>query len=229
MRTLCLILFVLVLHHTTAAQTSSSAANKRHVVSEEYYESTLNGKVNIGSLGDPNSPTIQPGFEWRFNRKLAVEFAYGIPIAVISKEKRRTDTTYHRYYKVRASLRFFPNGKAFYIGPEFSMVKKEQSKWNDEIVLKADSKVYDYTYAEFEKSAVTFGIKAGSVIGMTKKLTLDISMTTGIRCANLDVNATGLTRRDVRPLIFPNFSRDREGRRVTGHVAFGFALSYVLF
>lgn len=222
MRALYLFLFGLMLCGTSTAQKRSP---KDQQITSRYYHGSLFAKVNVGSLLDVKSPTLQTGFEYRFNKRLSGEFAVGIPIVAFADDQD-TDSTYHRYYKLRAELHFFPKSRFFYIGPDLLFMRKKQSKYGGHVRLK-DAHDYNYTYAELEKTVVAFGMKIGKIFPFSEKWNLDASFAIGTRIVDMTINATGLDRRTglFSTLIIP----EKEGTSVGLHMAVGCKLSYTIF
>ena len=109
MRALFLFLIMLAMCQVTVAQ--------RRPVDEQLTQRFYNGrwfaKFNFASIIDPLTPTLQPGIEYRVNKRVALEFTAGIPIRTF-REARSTDFTFYKYYKLKAELHFFPEGRFFY-------------------------------------------------------------------------------------------------------------------
>ena len=160
------------------------------------------------------------------NQPVSAELMLGIPIAG-GNDSRNTDSTYLRYYKLKAELRLFPANRFFYIGPQLFYTNKRQSKY-DGIVMGQDGKDYQYRYAELRKNIFGFIIKAGRVFPLSEKWNLEGSFGLGPRFVNLKLDATNLDQS-------PNYIRilywrsDKMGTTVALHVETTFKLSYTIF
>lgn len=223
MRTLNLLLLALLLQLTMVAQKRNPKDGK---ITSRYFNGTLFAKVNFASLLDAKSVTIQPGLEYRINKKMSVEFAVGIPVAAIS-ERPPSDSTYHKYFKLRGELHFFPKSRFFYIGPEILFMHKEQSNYAGRLRLN-DGHHYDYSYAEIKKNVYALGLKIGKIFPLSEKLNIEGSFSLGPRFVDLEVEyITGLDRREdwYSGLAFP----EKQGFTVGIHMAVGAKLSYSIF
>ena len=187
----------------------------------------MSAKLNLFNLFDPEAPTIQPGIEWRFSKRLSGEFGVGIPTR-IHGNVRNTDSTYNRYYKLKLELRYFPlERRSFYLAPELTYISKERSKYNGTFIAK-DGDVYRYDFAETDKSIFAFVIKAGLVAPLRKnhRWFFDAFFGAGPRFINFKVKALNME---------PGFRGwfelvpDHEGTSTRVHISAAVKVGYVIF
>ncbi|HEX6179719.1 MAG TPA: DUF3575 domain-containing protein [Chitinophagaceae bacterium] len=227
MRTLNIFLLTIMLGQMAIAQgpqNTTKTATSRY--DSRYYKATLFAKVNFLSLFDPGAPTIQPGLEYRFNKRIAIEASYGIPVYVF-RESRPTDTTYFRCYKIKAGLKFYP-GKdpRFYFSPEFFFTRRERNKYNG-VVTGKDGINYEYRYAEMVKSIVGMALKFGVVGPLSERLCVEAAVGFGPRFVHLKMNASNLDRADFVRSMF-KFNTDKIGTSYGIHMMSEFKLGYII-
>ena len=192
-----------------------------------YEQAKFIGKVNFLSILDPEAPTIQPSVEIAFSKRVSAEFAFGIPVK-IHGNVRNTDSTYYRYYKFKAEIRYFPSKrKDFFIGPEISYISKERSDFNDFFYAR-DGHTYEYDFAEIDKSIVALAFKVGVVTPFRKnnRWLLEISAGAGTRFIHMKINT--VNRRPGGPRFFP-ITSDYEGSRNAVHGTMAIKIGYVIF
>src|SRR5688572_14660637 len=190
MRPLYVFLLTIVIGQCAMAQMpEKKPSNGRY--SSRYNNATWFAKVNIAGLLDPETPTFQPSLEYRINKRIAVELTLGLPVYTF-RESRPTDTTYYRYYKIKAGLKFYPGKEPrFYVMPEFFFTHRERSKY-DGVVKGKDGNDYEYRYAELEKSIIGLVMKFGIVAPISEKINLEPAIGFGPRYVYLKLNATNL-------------------------------------
>ena len=228
MRPLYIFLFALSCQ-AAVAQTKKkviTSANRYSSVSSLYDEGTLFAKVNTLSFLDPNTPTLQLGVEYRFNKRFAIEITPGIPVYTY-KEIRPTDSTYNRYYKIKAGLKFYPGRRPrFYVGPEFFFTHRARSKF-DGVVDGKDGVDSEYRYAELEKNIIGATLKIGLVAPISERINLEQALAFGPRFVYLNLNATNLDRTNYVRSMF-NLNTDRIGSSLGMHIAMEFKISYTI-
>lgn len=212
---------------SAAAQTETkSKTNKRQSRALIPYEARLAAKVNFISLLDPETPTIQPGMEIRFNNRMSGEFSVGIPVRIHS-DVRQTDSTYNRYFKIRAELRLFPfDRKNFYFAPEIAYISKERSRYDGSYRGK-DGKDYGYDYAEIDKSIIAGAFKFGITVPVRKNpnWVFDWFMGVGPRFANTTIKVRNLQPDRAAWMLF---NSDRDGSTGGVHFTTGVKIGYIL-
>ena len=225
MRALYVFLFAIVLCQVAVGQTRQKSNSSSARYSSRYFEGTWFGKVNVLSLFDPQTPTLQLSLEYRINKRLSVEVTPGFPVYTF-RELRSTDTTYNRYYKIKAGLKFFP-GKhpRFYVGPEFFFTHRARSKF-DGIVMGEDGKHYGYRYGELKKNIFGATLKFGLIAPISEKVNFEPAIAFGPRFVHLKLDATNLDQTSP-PRIFA-FNTDRIGGSLGMHVATEFKISYII-
>lgn len=213
-------LLLLLLAATASTQAQSSRAL------QPYSDGKWVVKFNLLSWLDPETPTLQPGIEYRLNKRSSVEFTVGIPTRIYDYTKP-TDTTYNRYFKMKSELKYFPGEKrSFYIGPEVSFISKKKSRYNASFEGD-DGKTYGYDYAQIEKSIVTLAFKFGFVMPLkgNNRWLLDTYFGAGPRFGFMNVDAVNVQPGGHGPLFWQT---DREGFTTSIHVTMGLRLAYIL-
>jgi hypothetical protein len=163
---------------------------------------------------------------YRINKRIAVELTLGLPVYTF-RESRPTDTTYYRYYKIKAGLKFYPGKEPrFYVMPEFFFTHRERSKY-DGVVKGKDGNDYEYRYAELEKSIIGFVMKFGIVAPISEKINLEPAIGFGPRYVYLKLNATNLDQTNFVRSWY-KFNTDRIGSSMGVHAVLEFKLSYSL-
>jgi len=223
MRTLYLFLVALLLQQTAAAQKRSPIDQQ---ITTRYYQGAWFAKLNIASMLDPLTPTLQPGIEYKISRRLSTEVLFGIPV-IGHNHSQVTDSTYYRYYKVKGELRFYPADRFFYVGPQLFFTNRRQSKY-DGVVRGQDGRDYQYRYAELNRNIFGFIFKAGRIFPLSEKWNIDGSFGFGPRLVDLKLNATSLNQ--TQNFVGSMWERkDRIGTYVGIHVEITAKLSYQLF
>ena len=226
MRPLYIFLFALLLCQAASAQMQKKALTSSNRYSSRYDEGILFAKINALSFLDPNTPTLQLSLEYRFNKRFAIEITPGIPVYTY-REIRPTDSTYNRYYKIKAGLKFYPGNRArFYVGPEFFFTHRARSKF-DGVVKGKDGVDYEYRYAELEKNIIGATLKFGVVAPISEKINFEPALAFGPRFVYLNLNATNLDQANFVRSMF-NFNTDRIGSSWGMHIATEFKISYII-
>lgn len=193
-----------------------------------YAAAKMTAKVNFLSLFDPEAPTIQPGVEFAISKRVSAEVAYGIPTPIYDKV-RSTDTTYYRYYKVRAEVRYFPfERKDFYFAPEITYTSKEYSRFHGSYYTRNDGR-YEYEFAEIDKSIVAGAFKVGVVSPFRKnnRLLIDVFAGVGPRVTRMKIKAVSAQPGGGWWMVF--VSNDHEGSTTAFHFTMGIKIGYVIF
>lgn len=181
--------------------------------------------LNVVSLLDVKLPTIQPGYEYKFNDRLGLEVAIGIPVA--GRGDRKTDSTYHNFYKIRSSLKYYIK-KDFFIGPEVFYTREHYARYDEVYYLGKTGGAYSSDYTVNKKAVVGIDFKAGFDIELGKKMYLEYFSGAGFRFVTikLPVNI------NPHPLAYyPHTayqSVDIVGTKTTPHLTVGFKLVYKL-
>ena len=226
MRALYIFLFTIALCQMAVGQVRQKSESSNGRYSSRYHQGTWFVKVNALSLLDPQTPTLQLSLEYRINRRLAVEITPGFPVYTF-RELRSTDTTYNRYYKIKAGLKFFPGKQPrFYIGPEFFYTRRSRSKY-DGIVRGKDGGNFEYRYAELKKNIFGAILKLGLVAPISEKVNFEPAFAFGPRFVYLKLDATNLDQTN-KSHHFLNFNTDRIGGTMGVHVAAEFKISYII-
>lgn len=216
------LLLLLLLAFCTNATAQST---KKNFALEPYAQARIIAKLNLLSLIDPETPTLQPGIEVKFNNRLSGEFSVGLPLGYGSEE---SDSTYFRFYKLKAELRYFPfERRAVYFASELSYVSRERDEFGGIFVGK-DREIYGYDYAQIDKSIFALAFKAGAVLPFRKnsRWLMDFFMGAGPRFANTEIKAVNI-KPDHPGWMFWN--RDKEGSSAGLHLTMGFKISRILF
>jgi hypothetical protein len=204
---------------------ATAQLTKKNFDLEPYAQARIIAKLNLLSLIDPEAPTLQPGMEVKFNKRLSGEFAIGIPLGYGSEE---TDSTYFRFYKLKAEIRYFPfERRAFYLASELSYVSRERDEYNGIFVAK-DREVYGYDYAQIDKNIFAVAFKAGAVLPFRKnsRWLMDFFAGAGPRFVKTEIKAINV-RPDAPGWMFWN--RDRQGSSAGLHLTVGFKIARILF
>ncbi|MGB8192028.1 MAG: DUF3575 domain-containing protein [Chitinophagaceae bacterium] len=215
---LYLTILSLMLAAVTAAQQRPKDAPQ---LAPRYYEGKLFATLNITSLLDPITPTLQPGIEYRFSEKLSGELTFGIPVKMWEGTSK-TDSTYNRYYKLKTELRFFPSNRFFYVGPAVFLTKKKYSDYDGGFSDGGD--YYSYDFAKLDKTVIGIAIKAGRVFPLSEVFNLELFAGIGSRFVHLDAESTGLIKESSRPRWFWR-PPERVGWKTTVHLETGLKMS----
>lgn len=194
----------------------------------QYEAAKMTGKINLLSLMDPEAPTIQTGVEFAISKRVSAEVTYGIPVP-IHGNVRNTDTTYYRYYKFRAEMRFFPfERKAWYFAPEITYTSKEYSKFDGSYYSKDDGR-YEYDFAEIDKSIIAGACKIGYVSPFRRnnRLILDVFFGFGPRFNRMKIKPVNAQQGGFGWMTF--FTNDREGTTTAVHATMGIKIGYIIF
>ena len=183
-------------------------------------------KINTLSWLDPGTPTLQPGIEYRLNKRTSLEFTIGIPTKTYD-ELKNTDSTYNRYFKLKAEMKYFPGEKrSFYLGPEGTYVRRKRSKF-DGTLIGDDGKTYGYDYAETEKSIFALAFKIGFLLPFQRNSPwlFDTWFGAGPRFMYMNADVVNRQLGGHGPLFWQS---DREGFTTSIHVTFGLKIGYVI-
>ena len=223
MRPLYIFIVSLALCQMASAQTKQSSKDR---YSSHNDNASWFVKLNAYGLLDPGAPTLQLGAEYRFYKRVGIELTAGIPVNTWGGSLR-TDSTYYRYYKLKAGLRFYPGRRPrFYLGPEFFFTHRARNKY-DGVVMGKDGVGYEYRYAELEKTILGVVIKTGIVMPVSNRLNLETAFGFGPRYVYLDLHASNLDRTNFVRSFF-RFNTDRIGSSMGVHVMSEFKLSYII-
>jgi len=193
---------------------------------QSYADAKWIAKINLLSWLDPTTPALQPGIEYQLNKRSSIEFTIGIPTKTW-QELKNTDSTYNKYFKLKAEIKYFPGDKrSFYIGPELSYISRKKSKFNDSFEGD-DGKDYSYDYARLDKSVVAMAFKIGFVLpsASNSRWLFDTWFGAGPRFVFTNVDAVN-TQPGGRGFMF--WKSDREGSTTAVHVTLGLKLGYIL-
>jgi hypothetical protein len=192
---------------------------------QPYSDARWVAKINTLSWLDPETPTLQPGIEYQFKKRLSGEFTIGIPTRIYS-HIRPTDSTYNKYFKLKAELKFFPGERrSFYIGPELTYISRKRSRYG-EVFTGKDGKSYAYDYARLKKSIFALSMKFGFVLPNSGRWLFDTYFGAGPRFMYETVDAVNKTTQGQKDVLF--WRSDREGFTTTIHVTMGLKVGYII-
>jgi hypothetical protein len=183
-------------------------------------------KLNALSIADLSLPTIQPGYEYKFSDRLGAEIAIGIPLGFIGK--RKTDSTFFKYYKLRSTLKYYTNRKDKYFGFEIFYTHAKYSRYYNSYYLGKKGPRYISDYTISKKSVFGCDVKTGKNFLLSNKMFLESFVGIGIRFVNINLPV------NINPKKQEYYNNhflqiiDIVGAKITPHITFGLQLSYKL-
>ncbi len=181
--------------------------------------------INLLSIFDTGLPTIQPGYEYKFNKKLGLEIAVGIPFPWIGN--RTPDSTFYEYYKIRSTFKYYI-GKFFFIGLESFYTRAHYSRYYYNYYLGKYGSRYSSDFSIIRKSVIGFDFKTGVVLPLGKKIYVGNFTGLGIRFVNIKLPV------NMNPRALNYYSSyafqilDIVGTKITPHLTFGLQVTYKL-
>ena len=186
------------------------------------------GLLNILSLADIGLPTIQPGFAYKINKRLGIEVAFGIPVKYLNWVQT-TDSTYHRYYKLRTTLRYYIYQNRGYLGFETFYTHSHYTTYHYRYSNKNSGETIYSDFAESIKSIIALDLKYAWIFRISEKFYVENFIGVGIRFVKLDLPV------NINPITYGGGLRDGLhirgdvlGSKVDPHLTFGLQLAYRL-
>ena len=207
--------------NVSAAQAPDTSMDNRRLANGYWL------KINVLSFYDPGAPTIQIGVERKFNPRNSIEMTVGIPIK-IKKNLKNTDSTYVRYYKIKAEVKFFSAKKPLhYLAPDLFYTKFSFNQYA--AIFIRDGAEYVADYAEFRKSIFGAALKSGYLVKNKKtgKINSDFSAGVGIRLLNTQID-------DINSVPFDHHHHPwssmhpKEGWKITPHFSLAIKVYFKL-
>jgi len=220
----------LILFFILVATLALSAQRKQIRAKPEITSSDLKGwylKVNPISLLDPITPTFQFGIENRVSQKIGVETSMG-PAVKYQKDLKNTDSTFSKYYKLKAELKFYHAKNLLrYFSIESFYTHYKRSRFYQPFIR--DGIEYQAEFAVINKSIPGVTIKYGilQTSRKTKKVNGEVSMGLGMRLRNTkihDINSVDISGHFHEWIVW----HEEEGIHLTPHFVLTIKLQFKL-
>ena len=177
-------------------------------------------------MADLNLPTIQPGYEYKFNNRIGAEMSVGIPLKFINRNGHLTDTTFYNFYKLRAGLNYYflKNSGCIELEGFFSHVHFSDYNYNYQLGKNGAGYFSDFVIGK--KNVGGIDIKLKKTFAMGKKFYMEGFFGLGVRLVNISLPVNVNPTPYEPSLRFGVYNVD--GAKTTPHITMGLQFIYNL-
>lgn len=180
-------------------------------------------KINTLSLLDPLTPTLQVGFERKFNGRWAAEGTIGIPLNLFYNLNNH-DSFYYHYYKIKVQVKHYFKDSDNYLAFEAARTTVNYNAFHDGYVF--NRVTYAFQSADFTKQIYGFVLKFGRLCSVSQRWRIEPAAGYGVRMVQTSVESANA--------ISGNYHTERWGGptrigwKVTPHLIYEAKVVYVL-